>query len=214
MKRRTWFWVSLILVAFVLTCGLVKLRHPAQFPEFNDKDSSRWRSYGGDWNLQDGIYTNRADGRGDKLVAGPTSYGDYSVSSELRFDSAPADPTFGDAGLLMRVLEPQIGVDAMRAYYAALRPDDHTLIIGSMAFSFRELANTPFPREIKTAHWYRLTLSARGCTFHFSVEDTSSDDRADLSYVEKSCDPQAGQIGLRSYYARASWRNLQTRLTK
>ena len=185
----------------------MRARHT--FPALNERSAAAWHSYGGEWNLADDVYSNRADGRGDKLVGGPASLGDYAVSSLLRFDTAPGDPSFGDAGILLRVLDPAIGVDAHRGYYAALRPDDHALLIGSMNFYFRELATTPFPHELHSGRWYRLTFTARACTFFLHAEDTETHEMAELSYVERDCSPRRGQIGLRSYYAKASWRDLQ-----
>ena len=182
-----------------------------RYPGFNPQDAANWHSFGGDWILQDGIYTDHSDGRGDKLLGGPSDRGDYAVAADVRFDTAPQDPSFGDAGLLLRVLDPAIGVDALRGYYAALRPDDHMLLIGTMSFGFRELATTPFPHELRTGRWYHLTFTSRGCTFVLRAEDLVSGENAELSYVEQTCDPSAGQVGVRSYYAKSSWRNLQVR---
>ena len=200
-----------LAVALIAAAYLLWFREPRGFPRLDGRDAASWHAYGGDWQLRDGIYTNRADGRGDKLVAGPVTQGNYAVSSDVRFDAAPDDPSFGDAGLLLRTLEPSVGVDALRGYYAALRPDDHMLLIGAMAFGFRELATTPFPHELRTGHWYHLTFSSLNCTFHARAEDTATRESADLSYVEKACDPLRGQVGLRSYYAKASWRDLQVK---
>ena len=200
------------IVVAVCACTIAYLcaeHHNRAFPTFDDKDSASWHSYGGNWVLNDGVYTNRADGRGDKLVAGPQNLGDYSVSSDLRFDTPAGDPQFGDAGLLLRVLDPNVGVDAHRGYYAALRKDDHVLLIGAMSFYFRELATTPFPHEIRNGHWYHLTFTSRECTFHLRAEDPATQESAEVSYVERSCSPRQGQVGIRSYYAKASWRNLQ-----
>ncbi len=203
----------------VASCGLLcalfaffyvhlhRQRH--RFPRIDEADASSWREFGGDWHLLDGTYTDRADGRGDKLVAGPLDQGEYDVSSDLRFDAAPEDPTFGDAGLLLRVLDPAIGVDALRGYYAGLRLDDHMLLIGTMSFGFRELATAPFPHELRTGHWYRLSFSSKACTFHARAEDTETKENVELSYVEQACDPVYGQVGLRSYYVKASWRDLK-----
>ena len=212
-KRR-----AIVLSGLVLLCvlgGLIyhRWRHRSErFPAFSQADMASWRSYGGDWQLHDGIYSNRADGRGDKLVGGPTEWGDYSVSADIRFDTAPQDTTYGDAGLMLRVLDASIGVDAMRAYYAALRMDDHMLVIGAMAFQYHELATTSFPHEMHTGRWYHLIFSSRGCVFHLRAEDTVTGEAADVSYVEQTCDPRQGQVGLRSYYAKASWRDLHVQL--
>ena len=204
-----------IVATFMLLCALLAIfwvhlhRQRDRFPRIDDADASSWREFGGDWHLLDGTYTNRADGRGDKLVAGPVEEKNYSVSSDLRFDTPPEDSTFGDAGLLLRVLDPAIGVDALRGYYAGLRLDDHMLLIGTMSFGFRELATAPFPHELRTGHWYRLTFSSKACTFHARAEDTETKESVELSYVEQACDPVNGQVGLRSYYVKASWRDLK-----
>lgn len=204
-----------VLIALVAFGGFAIWKgraHP--FPRFSSQDAASWRSFGGDWSLQDGVFTDHSDGRGDKLVGGPADQGSYAVSAGVRFDAAPQDPSFGDAGLLLRVRDPAIGVDAMRGYYAALRQDDHMLLIGSMAFGFRELATTPFPHELHPGRWYRLTFTAKGCTFLLSAEDAVTGETAELSYVEQTCDPDAGQVGIRSYYAKASWRDLQVRVLR
>ena len=210
--RRSFLASTALILGVIAAAGAgwhVYHDNRGRFPQFDARDSTRWQAYGGDWMLRDGVYTNRANGRGDKLVGGPRNEGDYTVSAGLRFDTAPEDPQFGDAGLLLRVLDPGEGVDQHRGYYAALRPDDHMLLIGGMAFSFRELATTPFPHEIRSGHWYRLTFTAHGCTFRVHAEDTETKEAADVSYVERECTPRQGQVGLRSYYAKASWRDLQ-----
>lgn len=215
MKQKSYWKLGCLAVGLLCVAGcLVWLSSPGSFPRFQESDLPRWHAYGGDWNLQDGIYTDRANGRGDKIVGGFLAQGDYSVSSEMRFDGAAEDPTFGDAGLLLRVQDPAIGVDAMRAYYGGLRLDDHALIIGRMAFAFRELAAIPFPHELRTGNWYRLTFTSQRCTFRLRAEDQQTHESAEVSYVEQSCDPLAGQIGMRSYYAHASWRDLQVRKAK
>lgn len=202
----------MLLVAGAAVALYVWRRSASDFPQISSTSLDQWRAYGGDWHVANGMITDRADGLGDKLIAGPKNYGDYSVSADMRFDSAPGDPQFGDAGLLLRVRDPAIGVDAHRGFYTGLRLDDHTLQIGAQSFTYREVASTVFPRDIHPGRWYRLTFAAVGCTFHASVEDMETKDQAQVSYVEPACKPLTGQIGLRSYYARASWRDVRVRL--
>lgn len=207
-----------LLTITVLAAGVAVtvhwLRYSSDFPELSAASMDHWQSYGGDWHITDGIITDRIDGRGDKIIAGPKNYGDYTVTTELRFDSTSSDPQFGDAGVLIRVQDPAIGVDAHRGFYAGLRLDDHTLLIGAQSFSFREMATAQFPHEVKTGRWYRLTFASTGCTFHASIEDTETNDHTDVSYVEHACSPLRGQVGLRSYYAKASWRRLKVKLIR
>ncbi|HTF67369.1 MAG TPA: family 16 glycoside hydrolase [Edaphobacter sp.] len=207
-------FLAIVLVVIVGAGTFQWILHSSDFPELSASSMDQWHSYGGDWHVADGVITDRIDGRGDKIIAGPKNYGNYTVTAELRFDSTSGDPQFGDAGLLVRVQDPAIGVDAHRGFYAGLRLDDHTLLIGSQSFTFREMATAQFPHEIRTGRWYRLTFASTGCTFHASVEDTETSDRTEVSYVERSCSPLQGQIGLRSYYAKASWRRLKVKLIR
>jgi hypothetical protein len=206
--------LGIAAIAAIVAGAIFWIHRSSVFPELDASSQDHWHAYGGDWHLMNGVMTDRMDGRGDKIIAGPKNYGNYVVTAEMRFDSMSGDPQFGDAGLLLRVQDPTIGVDAHRGYYAGLRLDDHTLLIGAQSFAFREVANAQFPHEIHTGRWYRLTFAAQGCTFHASVEDLETNDRADVSYVEQSCTPLQGQIGLRSYYAKASWRRLKVKLTQ
>jgi hypothetical protein len=206
--------IAIALAVIVSVVALQWIRQHSDYPELSSSTMDQWQSYGGDWHIADGVMTDRIDGRGDKMIAGAKNHGNYTIVAELRFDSTSGDPQFGDAGVLLRVQDPAIGVDAHRGFYAGLRLDDHTLLIGSQSFTFREMATAQFPHEIRTGRWYRLTFASIGCTFHASVEDTETNDRAEVSYVERSCSPMQGQIGLRSYYAKASWRRLKVKLNQ
>lgn len=215
MLRRSLVSAGIVVCVIALAFALVQMLHPShRFPAFTQANMAAWHSFGGKWTLRDGIFTDHADGRGDKLIAGPTNHGDYAVSTDVRFDSAAEDTTFGDAGLVLRVTDPGEGVDTFRGYYAALRLDDHVLLIGTMDFDFAEVATIPFPHELHVGRWYHLTFTARGCNFDVRAEDTVTKEHAEVSYVEQVCHPLRGQAGIRSYYARASWRNFQVKLLR
>jgi len=206
-------WTVILLLAGAAIAAVLAWQHSASdFPQISATSLDQWQVYGGNWHTDGHVITDRSDGLGDKLIAGPKKYGNYSLSAEVRFDSAPGDPQFGDAGLLLRVMDPAIGVDAHRGFYAGVRLDDHSLQIGAQSFTYREVANTVFPRDLHPGHWYRLTFAANGCTFHASLQDPETQDQAEVSYVEPGCKPLTGQVGLRSYYARASWRDLKVKL--
>ena len=186
------FKAALACVAVVLIVRWV--RPTGDYPEISSSVTDQWQAYGGDWHVSDGILTDRTDGRGDMMLTGPANHGDYNITSEIRFDSIAGDPQYGDAGMVIRVQDPAIGVDAHRGFYAGLRLDDHTLLIGAQSFTFRELANTQLTHEIHTGRWYRMTFAVTGCTFHASAEDMETKDHAEVSYVEPSCSPVQGQV--------------------
>ncbi len=214
MKSKSIYW--LVVLVLICACGVVWYLRSAgsagRYPAMSARDVDQWHTFGGQWSLTNGIYTDRMDGRGDRAVVGPLDAGDYTVSSDLRFDTPSGDNEFGDAGLVLRVTNSGIGVDAFRGYYAGLRLDDHALLIGAMTFDFRELANTGFPHQLRTGHWYHLDFTARGCTFLLKATDPETNDTAEVSYVEPSCTQTRGQVGVRSYYAKTSWRDFQVHL--
>lgn len=205
------FAAAVVLFATAAALAIRGLYAPAGPATFSAQAMRNWRNYGGDWSFDDGIYSDMMSGRGDKSLVGSAALGDYSVSSDLRFNSPPADTEYGDAGLLLRALDPAIGVDSYRGYYGALRVNDHMLLIGSSDYTWQELASIRFPEKIRQGDWYHIEFTARGCTFKLSAQDTVTGESAELSYVQPNCTPRAGQVGLRSYYAQASWKDFHVK---
>ncbi len=134
---------------------------------------------------------------GEKLLLTDPAPSDLSVVVEF---VTAADQR--DVGVLFRTLEPAIGYDAQRGYFAGVIPEDRRLLIGCTDGStWRELTSThldPAPDGR-----YRLEVVAVGDRLRASVGDTSVE-AWDSTH-------QTGMVGLRVVDAEALFQRLEYR---
>jgi hypothetical protein len=167
-----------------------------------------WQQISGRWTGQAGVFTNSNYGRGDMLIAQRSQGANYRIAADVRFDLLFPETHYGDAGLVIRTTDPQQGVDSYQGYYAGLRPDNQTVVLGRASFDWHQLASSPLATPVSVGSWYRIDLSARGCKLTVTV--TPVDNRAPtlINYDDDHC-LASGVAGLRSFYAQASWRNIK-----
>lgn len=178
------------------------LRHP------HTKGLDGWRPISGRWAAQANVLSNTNYGRGDMLIAERSTGGDYSVSADVRFDILFPETHYGDAGLVIRATDPEPGVDSYSGYYAGLRPNDQSLILGRATYDWRELAATKLAEPVSIGEWYHIELTAQGCKLSASISTPDGRPGTRIDYQDDHC-LNHGEAGLRSFYAQASWRNVQ-----
>jgi hypothetical protein len=167
-----------------------------------------WQPISGRWNEHDGIFSNSNYGRGDMLIAQHSEGSNYSVSADIRFDLLFPETHYGDAGLVIRTTDPEQGVDSYEGYYAGIRPDEQTVILGRASYDWNLLASKPLAAPVPVGSWSRLTLSARACKLTVTVVPENNGLVSRLEYEDPHC-LSNGVAGLRSFYAQASWRNMK-----
>jgi hypothetical protein len=181
------------------TAGIGTL--PFYAPFANGTDAG-WTTYGGSWTVTGGEYRNTTSGPGDKAVAGSTGWGDYTLQADVRLDGA------GQAGLLARATSPATGSDAFRGYYVGIESSTGNLIIGRMDNNYTGLGNVAVSGGVAVGSWYRLVVQVVGCTITASAQPvTSTTAPTTLSVTNTGCFA-TGQIGVRSHFTPASWRNV------
>ncbi len=199
------------LVAFiVLASGLLVLyrTHSERVKTSRYESMDGWETISGRWNENAGVLSNSNYGRGDMLIAQHSQGSNYSVSADIRFDLLFPDTHYGDAGLVIRTTDPQQGVDSYQGYYAGLRPDEETIVLGRASYDWRQLATARLQSPVSIGSWYRLELSAQECTLSVTVTPEDGRRPTHLDYEDKQC-MTTGVAGLRSFYAQASWRNVK-----
>lgn len=169
-----------------------------------------WHVVDGRWVDNDGVISVLTYGRGDMELAGNETWTNYTFAADLRYDLLFPETHYGDAGLVARVSDASEGVDSYRGYYAGLRADDQALVFGRADFGWRELATAHMPHPIRMGEWYHMEIAARGCTLAITVIDPLRQ-ATNLTYTDRDCRP-AGAVGLRSFYAQSSWRNVTVHL--
>lgn len=167
-----------------------------------------WQPISGEWGEDSGVISNKNYGRGDMLIAQKSNGTDYRISAELRFDLLFPETEYGDAGLVIRTTDPQQGVDSYQGYYAGIRPNSQTIVLGRASYDWHELRSVALVTPIAVGSWYRLELSMKGCELRVTATPRGHRPSTSLEYTDNSCLP-AGVAGLRSFYTQASWRNVQ-----
>ncbi len=198
-------WVGLAAVGFTAVVALAFFggraaeAHPAR---------SGWLPISGNWTIRGDVVSNTHYGRGDMMLIRQPDGNDYSISAQVRFDLLFSETHYGDAGLIIRTSDPQPGVDSYKGYYAGLRPDSQTVVLGRASYQWRLLQEAKLVVPVSSGEWYGLKLAAHGCTLEVTASPPGQGAATQIRYQDPSC-LTSGVAGLRSFYASASWRNMK-----
>lgn len=199
-------WTLLALLALATALGLAFLRgHTAEAHQ----QRSGWLPISGNWTIDGNVVSNAHYGRGDMMILQHTHGSDYRISADIRFNLLFAETHYGDAGLIVRTSDPQPGVDSYKGYYAGLRPDNQTVVLGRASWDWHLLQEAQLATPITPGGWYHLELAAHGCDLDVLARPLSNDPATQIHFHDPNC-LSTGVGGLRSFYADASWRNVKT----
>ena len=178
----------------------------------NDRDRygtmRGWQQIGGRWSQHQGIFSNATYGRGDMLIAQHSNGSNYTISADIRFDLLFPETHYGDAGLVIRTTNPEQGVDSYQGYYAGIRPDQQTVVLGRASYDWHQLKTVRLAAQISVGEWYHMTVTAQGCQLTVTVTPQGGGPTTELQQQDGQC-LASGVAGLRSFYAQASWRNVK-----
>jgi len=155
-----------------------------------------FRAFGGSWAVQDGVVN--INGRdGPKLVSEQAAFTDGSAGAELRF----ADGKNENAGLILRVKEPDKGADSFIGYEVSLDAGRQILRLARHRHDFEPIKDVPC--QVPAGKWLALEAKLAGSTIQISV-----DGKMMLSCDDGSNALAAGTVGLRAWQGAAQYRNL------
>ena len=166
------------------------------------EQANQWQALGGKWEVANGAVYSHSNERGAKLLTGSKAWRDYTVSSDIQFDSTSAD-----MGVIIRSNNESQGIFAFDGYYVGLRSLDDTLVIGRANYGWAEARPVTMPGGVHPSQWYRLRVTAYGCNIAASAQNLSTLQTAWIAFEERSC-IHSGRIGLRSLNAQGIWRNV------
>ncbi len=209
-KRRA----IVLLTGFAFLLGLtlaaltarMRLHHARGFvyqDQFGARSMAEWKVFGGNWLLVQNALANESDDTGAKVVTGDLDLRDVAMDADVRLTSS-----YGDAGLIVRVSDPEEGTNAFNGYYAGLRLPDQ-LLLSRMDFGFEPLRRVTIPQGIHAGVWYHLRLVAEGCTISAEAHDERGSLLASGQASDEGACLRQGQFGLRSYAAGGSWRKIK-----
>jgi hypothetical protein len=197
-----------MMLAAIVLAGLAGAGILHERPGAANELRSGWRPISGKWSLKSNVVSNAHYGRGDMMIIDLPRGSDYRISADVRFDLLFEETHYGDAGLIIRTTDPELGVDSYKGYYAGLRPDSQTLMLGKASYDWRLLEETKLATPIASSEWYHLELAAHGCDFDVIARPIDDRPATQIHYRDPSC-LAAGMAGLRSFYADASWRDVR-----
>jgi hypothetical protein len=210
IPKRSMRLIIFAVLGTALIGGLfVASRLSSKQPDGNPYDNMHgWQSISGRWAEHAGVFSNPNYGRGDMLIAQRSQGANYRISADIRFDLLFPDTHYGDAGLVIRTTDPEQGVDSYQGYYAGIRPDEQTVVLGRASYDWRQLKAARLVAPVSVGSWYRLEISAHGCALTVTVIPVGGGPTTQIDYQDSNCLTE-GAAGLRSFYAQASWRNVK-----
>ena len=165
-------------------------------------DESEWRLWGGE--LRSVSESMRLSGkRGPRAMLTGVRVSDFELQVEIK----PADST--QAGIVFRVADSQLGVDAYRGYYVGLHAGAHRVMWGASRPGWQALAGGN--RTIEGSQWYRLRVRVLGDNVKCCVDEVAVLQKTlpVLDGVDRSF--HRGGVGLRVLGSAAQFRNLTIR---
>jgi Domain of Unknown Function (DUF1080) len=209
MPRILWKPILFLLLAAAMGAGVI-VAYKSRSDQNKDRYGTMagWQSIGGRWSEHQGIFSNATYGRGDMLIAQDSHGSNYSISADIRFDLLFPETHYGDAGLVIRTTNPEQGVDSYQGYYAGIRPDQQTVVLGRASYDWHQLKSVRLAVPISVGDWYHMTVTARGCQLIVTVIPDAGGPKTELLQEDRQC-LTSGVAGLRSFYAQASWRNVK-----
>lgn len=213
IRKRSWrrpsALVTVVAATLALTIAALLLYHFASFDHFqssqhelfNKEQADRWTAYGGTWEVVNGSMRNDSDERGAKLITGSSFWKNYSIDADLQLLGA------GDAGIVARVSDAEVGVDAYTGYYAGLRTVNNSLILGRANHFYSGYDPKPMPGAVQPHRWYHLRLTVSGCNIVATATARETGQSASISVWDPGC-ISSGRAGLRSYSSGGVWRNV------
>jgi hypothetical protein len=207
--------VVLFFLAVLICFGLTVLTNRAVHSpyrglpyrdHFESSDNREWSAYGGNWKIESGTMVNESDERGGKLVTGSAYWEDYAIEADVALGNR------GDAGLLVRVSDPEQGVDSYNGIYVGLRHRDQALVVGMADHDWQEAPIITLPSPIVSNSWYHIRVELRGCHIRAVANREGFSEKTEATAEFDNC-PRRGKIGLRSYDSGGMWKNVRvTRL--
>lgn len=170
--------------------------------QFAAGSMTEWKEYGGSWQVINGIVQNNSDETGSKLITGSPSLQNYRVQADVQLLN-----NYGDAGVLLRVQKPELGVNAFFGYYLGVRLPNEAWL-GQMDYGFMLLQRRTLTTVVRPGVWYHLDVNVNGCSITGVVSLPGGTPLGSVRHDAEDC-PRTGSFGLRSFGAGGFWRNVR-----
>lgn len=168
---------------------------PVPFSDnFDDGNANGWTTYGGTWTVTGGQYCVNSD-PGGKSIANNTNFSNFTYEADVMVGSS------GNAGLIFRVSNPSVGIDAYNGYYAGINAGNDTVELGKANGSWTQLGITSMVINADTMYHFKVVANGGNIKVYVSDMTTPKIDRNDSTFT-------SGGIGARTCYANSKFDNI------
>ncbi|MGA2243997.1 MAG: beta-L-arabinofuranosidase domain-containing protein [Verrucomicrobiota bacterium] len=153
--------------------------------DFDPSWSQRWTVFGGNWVARNGtLSTVPLSGNGPKAFAMATAFTNFIYQADVLAG------TQGDAGLVFRASQPDLGADAYCGYYVGINPQASRMEFGYASNSWNVIARSPM--SCTPNKFYRLKVQAVGTHLQIFINEQPVMDVRDDHF-------SSGMIGVRDF---------------
>ncbi|MFN0021263.1 MAG: DUF1549 domain-containing protein [Pirellulaceae bacterium] len=182
--------------------------HPELVKPKQSKPTTRilgWTTFGGTWSLREDGGCQVEPESGAKIIHDDVKFGDGTIEAQVMLGSGN-----GDAGLLLRVDNPEEGTDSVTAYNINLRKG--IVCLGKHENNWQSLVTAPLTLE--EGKWHDLKVELDGGRIRIIVNGAAA---PQIDFTDPKPLPQ-GRIGFRTYHMQTAVRNIvltqKNRVTK
>ena len=153
----------------------------------------------GKWSLDEGIvHVNGYDGA--KLVYQPVDLQDGTIEVEFKFDQYGNNDD--NAGILVRLTDPNPGADSFNGYEIALTSEGKRVLIGRHQYDYSFLTENRGV-SVNPTDWIKMKVELNGSNIKVYINDVQYMDHNNSAILG------AGKVTLRNWRTGVSYRNLK-----
>lgn len=162
--------------------------------DFEQEDfHSRWITYGGDWNLENGQAVSSDKVLGSKMLLKDSVFADFTLEADLTASSVGEE----GGGLLFRTSLAYPAPDAQCGYYFGINVKTKKAVLGKFADNWQMMSSASL--EIKEGQTCHVKIVANGANITVYIDDMKTP-------VLKAVDTQyrQGSVGIRAFGAQVN----------
>ncbi|MES2393000.1 MAG: ATP-binding protein [Acidobacteriota bacterium] len=164
-----------------------------------------WTPYGGSWRLHDDTISVSSSEAGAKLTLGSHAWKNYQLWADVQLLGHN-----GAVGVMVRVSDAAVGLEAIHGYDVNLRTADAGFEIARASHVFLSLQQAHLGGGVFAKIWYRVHVVAVGCRI---MAEAINLDTGNAAYSGFEDSPalclQSGGIALRTTATAAAWRHVR-----
>lgn len=170
--------------------------------DFNDHEADGWKTYGGNWKVNDGKY-NVKSGPGYKTVLENPEFTDYILEADVQITSGT------EAGLIFRASDLDVGADSLEGYFLGINAQNQYAVLGQFSEGkWTEIASRKIPVKYNENYHLKVVLSEGHIQAYINDNPLNTNPYPKFDLVSNT-HLTTGKIGFRTWHADASFDNVK-----